>query len=265
LNTRYLKFALPFALIPVLSIFGDELVTDSLLSEQLEEDSYRHVSLGFDIFWSLTSLKITGSDTTHGSYHYYGKSTDSYKGLRYTAEFLKPNSPYAGTNFLFAAGNNHTKEYQNGKKVTDKLIGINTWINFDTAFGYNFQPSFSPHTLLSVFAGPGFHWERYLLDNARWQYAMAGFKLAQGITESLSLGVDFKTMYSFKTWDPYTVTRGERKGEKHFWGIEIGTPVTWNIGETRKFDLQIKPYMLKWNLNSPVTALGFTAALGYSF
>lgn len=263
MNNHYFKFAFPFALIPILSIFGNELasesVTESHPSEKEENTDYRRVSAGFDMFWSHGSVK------GNALYHYYGKSTDRYEGLRFTSELLKPNYLYTGIDFLVALGDNHSKEYLDHKKVTDKEMSTNTWINLDTGFGYNFQPSFSSHTLLSVFAGPGFHWERYFHHNARWTYAMAGFKLAQGLTESLSLGVDFKTMYSFRTWDPHHVTAFERKGEKHFWGIEMGTPITWRIGEKRKVDLQFKPYLLKWNLNSPVTALGFKAAVGYSF
>jgi hypothetical protein len=265
LKNRYLNFALPFALIPAISIFGDEIVSESPPSVQQEDHHYRRVSAGFDMFWLQFSYKNTGQDSNMKSYHYHGKSRDSFEGLRFTSELLKPNSFYTGINFLVAVGDNHSKEYVNHKKVSDNSMSTNSWVNLDTAFGYNFQPSFSPRTLFSVFVGPGFHWERAFHHNARWGYAMTGFKLSQGLTESLSFGVDFKTMYSFGTKDPHEVTRGERKWVKHFWGFEMGTPVTWHIGEMRKFDLQFKPYMLKWNMNSMATALGFTAALGYSF
>jgi hypothetical protein len=265
LKNRYLNFALPFALIPVLSIFGDEVVTESHACEQQEDHHYHRVSAGFDMFWSLSSFKKTGQDCNMKSYHESGKSKDSFEGLRFTFDSLKPNSLYTGINFLVAHGDHRSKIYLNRKKVEDNSIRSNSWTNLDMAVGYNFQPAFSPHTLLSVFVGPGFHWERAFYHNARWNYAMTGFKLSQDLTESLSFGVDFKTMYSFGTQDPRGVTSWERKWEKHFWGIEMGTPVTWHIGEKRKFDLQFKPYMLKWNMNSMVTALGLTAALGYSF
>lgn len=274
MNNHYLKFALPIALLSGFSIFGDEAVKEILAVEQKEENNYRRVSLGFDMFWSGGSFNIdypvyqqdgTGQCNYIGSYNSHGKSTDRYEGLRYISENLQPNAFYSGTDIWFAVGDNHQKVYLDHKKMRDKEIGTNTWFNMDAGFGYNFQPSFSPHSLLSVFAGPGFHWERKFHHTARWGYAMAGFKIAQDLTESLSLGVDFKTMYSFRALDPQGVTSFERRGERNFWGIEMGAPLTWHIGETRKVDLQFKPYLLKWNLNSPVTALGFKASLGYSF
>lgn len=265
MKNRYLNFALPFALIPALTIFGDEVVSGSPPIEQQEDHHYHRISAGFDMFWSLSSFKTTGQDCNMKSYHQSGKSKDSYEGLRFTFDSLKSNSLYTGINFLAALGDHHSEIYLNHKKVADDSMSTNTWTTLDIAVGYNFQPAFSPHTLLSVFVGPGFHWERFFHHEARWGYAMTGFKLSQDLTESLSFGVDFKTMYSFGTKDPHEVTRWERKWVKHFWGYELGTPVTWHIGEKRKLDLQFKPYLLKWNSNSLTTVLGCTAALGYSF
>jgi hypothetical protein len=254
---------MPLALLSIVSIFGNEAVEEANLSEQKEENCYERVSLGFDMFWSHSSYKRIYSGYHYGCYQ--SKSTDTYEGLRFTWEKLKPNALYIGSDIWLAAGDSHQKIYIDHEKVRDKDMSTNIWFNMDGGFGYNFQPSFAPRFLLSVFAGPGYHFERKFHSNADWGYVMAGFKIAQDLTESLSLGADFKTMYTFVTRDPHGVTSLERKAERQFWGIEMGTPVTWHIGEKRKVDLQFKPYLLKWNLNSPATAIGFKVALGYSF
>jgi hypothetical protein len=50
-----------------------------------------------------------------------------------------------------------------------------------------------------------------------------------------------------------------------FWGIEFGFPITWYLGEQAKWDIRLKPYLLKLRLDSSETILGVRLEAGYSF
>jgi hypothetical protein len=242
----------------------------SLIVEQKEENNYAHASLDFDIFWAPSSLNLyypvyNESGQHIGNYKIHRKETSQYEGVRFTWEWLEPNFLYAGINLWFAGGNVHNKAYVNGKKFEDMHSSTNLWINKDLGLGYNYRPSPNSGFLLSIFAGPGYHIERKYHKYAHWTYGMAGFKIAQDLTKALTMGVDFKTMYSFNVRDSYHITSFERKGDQRFWGIELGTPVTWHFGEERQFDLKIKPYILKYNMNSHSTILGTSVGFGYTY
>ncbi|HEY5236594.1 MAG TPA: hypothetical protein VIJ14_10475 [Rhabdochlamydiaceae bacterium] len=266
-----LKLALPIALLTTSLAFGDDLTEQqTVIVEQKEENNYARASLDYDIFWAPASLDnyypaYNESGKQIGRYRVQEKQNSQYQGVRFTWEWLEPNFLYAGLNLQFAGGNIHNKAYVNDVKVDDRHTSSNLWINKDFGLGYNYQPFPNSGFLLSVFAGHGSHYERKYQKKAHWHYGLAGFKIAQDLTKSLTMGVDFKTMYTYHVWDPYNVTSFERKGDRRFWGIELGTPVTWHFGEKRRFDLKIKPYILKLNVNSNSTILGTTIGIGYTY
>src|SRR5689334_6341190 len=113
-------------------------------------------------------------------------------GVRWELENTKPNTVYWGSDALFAAGATKID-------VRDFHETATTLLTYgDFGVGYNFQPSFAPHFLLSVYAGPGYRWEK--VKNRRsssWVYAMGGFKASQDFSKLVNFGVDLKTMYSF--------------------------------------------------------------------
>lgn len=268
---KNLKLALSIATLTTSLAFGDSMPEQQpLIVEQKEENTYAHSSLDYDIFWAPSALTIyTQVNNEEGQFIGYNKTirkeTSQYQGVRFAFEYLKPNYLYAGLNLWVAGGNIHNKAYFNDKKYEDIQTNSTLWINQDIGLGYNYKPSPNAGFLLSIFAGHGCHIERKNNEQARWFFGMAGFKIAQDLTKSLTMGVDFKTMYSYYVWDPHYITAFERKGDRNFWGIELGTPVTWHFGEKRRFDLKIKPYIFKYNINSNTTILGTTIGLGYTY
>ena len=75
-------------------------------------------------------------------------------GVRWELENTKPNTVYWGSDALFAAGATKID-------VRDFHETATTLLTYgDFGVGYNFQPSFAPHFLLSVYAGPGYRWEK---------------------------------------------------------------------------------------------------------
>ncbi len=266
-----LKLALPIALLTTSLAFGDALTEQqTVIVEQKKENNYARAGLDYDIFWAPVSFDnyhptYNESGQQIGHYRSHGKQTSQYQGVRFTWEWLEPNFLYAGLNLQFAEGTIHNKIYFDYEKREDMKTSSNLWINKDFGLGYNYQPSSNSGFLLSVFAGHGYHIERKFQKKAHWSYGLAGFKMTQDLTKSLSMGVDFKTMYTYYVWDIYGITAFERKGDRCFWGIELGTPVTWHFGEKRRFDLKIMPYILKFNLNSNTTILGTTIGIGYTY
>jgi hypothetical protein len=265
------SLTLALALLTASFAFGNDLTEQQpLIVKQQDKNHYAHASLDYDIFWAPSSLTIytpvyNAKGQFMGDNRTLSKETSQYQGVRFTWEWLKPNCFYAGLNLWFAGGNIHNKGYFNDKKYEDVHTDSNLWINKDIALGYNYQPSSNSGFLLSIFAGRGSHYERKYQKKAHWDYALVGFKIAQDLTKSLKVGVDFKTMYTHYVWDPYRVTFFERKGDERFWGIELGTPVTWYFGDKRRFDVKVKPYLLKLNINSNVTILGATMGFGYTY
>jgi len=268
---KNLQFALPIALLTASLAFGNDITEQQPVTvEQKDEDNYAHVSLDYDIFWAPVSFNnyhpVYNENGQHiGHYRVHGKQTSQYQGVRVTCEWLEPNFLYAGLNLQFAGGNIHNKVYVDNEKFEDKHTGSNLWINKDIGLGYNYKPSLNSGFLLSIFAGHGYHIERKYDKDAYWSYGMAGFKMSQDLTKSLTMGVDFKTMYAYFVSDSYGITAFERKDDRKFWGIELGTPVTWHFGEKRIFDLRVKPYVLKYNMNSNITILGATIGIGYTY
>ncbi len=266
-----LRFTLPFALLIASSSFADDITKQQpITAKPKQENNYAHASLDFDIFWAPVSLDnyypaYNESGQQIGRYRVQEKQSSQYEGVRVTWEWLEPNFLYGALNLWFAGGNIHNKASVNDVKVDDRHTSSNLWINKDFALGYNYKPSPNSGFLLSVFAGLGDHYEKKYQKKVHWEYAMAGLKMTQDLTKSLSLGVDFKTMYSYHVWDRYNVTYFERKGENQFWGIELGTPLTWHIGKKRQLDLKVRPYLFKFNINSNATMLGTTIGVGYTY
>jgi hypothetical protein len=201
-----------------------------------------------------------------------------YGGLRFGYEFLKPDSFYAATDAVAALG--HLSSENNGVKVKSDDDTKFTrqvreafrgnrgifWSNIEQRFGYTFGSSFLPSSTVSVFAGPGFHYEHEHKNNAHWWYAMTGLKTMTKFTENFDLGAEVKVMYNFAANDgarfdgvPTTLSK------KEFWGYEVGVPFKWTVGESKAFDIQLRPYLLKLNVNSPENILGTRLELGYNF
>jgi hypothetical protein len=116
-----------------------------------------------------------------------------------------------------------------------------------------------------VFAGPGFHYEHEKGSHAHWWYAMTGLKALQQFTDHFHVGAEVKAMYNFAANDNARLFNSATLGNKEFWGFEVGVPFKWTVGDTKAFDVQLRPYLLKLNVNSPETILGTRLELGYNF
>ncbi len=193
-----------------------------------------------------------------------------YGGLRFGHEYLKPQAFYSNTDIVALMGTTwlerkDEKEKSAWKRTREAFKGDrgHLWTNIEQRLGYTFASSLAPSCTVSVYGAPGFHYEHDNGKHAYWYYAATGMKAVQQFTDSFHLGADVKVMYAFGVKDANNIATDF--GRKHFWGYEVGVPFQWKVGESKAFDIQLKPYLLKLDVNSAETILGARVELGYNF
>ena len=139
------------------------------------------------------------------------------------------------------------------------------WANAEQRLGYNSQSTLFSQFIVTPFLGLGWHYEQASHDHDFWYYGAGGLKILQQFSDQFSLGVDLKAMYAFDIHDGRFVSIITTQGKKAFWGFETALPLRWLVGASGHFDLEFKPYLLKFNLNSPQTIVGARLVVGYSF
>jgi hypothetical protein len=196
-----------------------------------------------------------------------------YGGLRFGHEYLKPQAFYSNTDIVALLGTTHSTAQNNetNTKLWDRTRETfkgergHLWTNAEQRFGYTFASSLAPSCTVSVYGAPGFHYEHVNGKHAYWYYAATGLKTVQQFSDSFHLGCDLKVMYAFGAQDKDNMVLPTTLGKKEFWGYEVGVPFEWKLGKEKEFDIQLKPYLLKLNMNSQETILGTRLELGYNF
>ena len=229
------------ALVSLASFVGADEGTKEAIAPQ--QSNNHRVYAGPEFMWSHL----------HNLNSYYG-------GLRFGYEYLKPDAFYAATDAVALLGSDRVSF---GDKVI-KGHHAHFWSNAEQRFGYTFSSSLVPTCTVSVFAGPGFHYEHVKGFHGLWGYAHLGLKAVQQFTDHFSLGTEVKVMHAFAA-NESLLTFPTTLGKSHFWGYEAAVPFKWTVGEKGSFDIQFKPYVLKLNASSPQTILGTRLELGYAF
>ncbi len=166
-------------------------------------------------------------------------------GAKLGYEHLKKDSIYFGVDGTFAAGRAEDKlELHNTVTKQDttafKHNRTTLWGNGESRLGYNLGDS---SYRVSPFIGLGWNYVRPDTDyklSTDWFYGTAGFKSAVNVAHGFDLGLNAKTMYNF-----YTSLRGgdvSLHHKKKSWGYELGLPMTWHVGQTHTWDIQLEPF-----------------------
>lgn len=247
------------ALVALLSCafaFSDEKPTSTT---QMELPHHRF-SIGPDVFVSYIKSDILNYDVT---------SNVVFGGVRLGYEYLKPQAFYSGTEGLIALGSKVSEtftysfpmaNYTYTGKITSKN---NLFANIEQRFGYTFQNRDSARSTVIPFIGIGWYYQgsyRYTAPYFKhtvsndWFYGAAGLRVNQQFCENFDVGFNLKAMYAFAG-----------SHNKNFWGYEVALPLTWHMGEAKKWDLQLQPYLLKLDINSLRTIFGARLQVGYSF
>lgn len=230
--------------------------------------------MGTDLFWSHY-----GSNSSHDEKGMKSRTTINgyFAGLRAGYDYLQPDAFYAGTEGVIAWGRDHIRQRISPSRfTTDSNCTYckprkthqhesHLWVNLEQRLGYNAQSTMLPQFIVTPYLGIGWHYESASDDHAHWYYGAAGLKTLQRFYEKFELGFDFKAMFAFDIHDKIAVSIMTTQEKKTFWGFEIAIPIRWLVADSGKWDLELKPYLLKLNLNSPQTIIGFRLVFGYSF
>jgi hypothetical protein len=251
-----------------LSSFVSADAAPSMEAVQCETANDSRVYVAPEFMWSHFNghPEIDACDFSMKQNVYYG-------GLRFGYEYLKPQALYLNTDVVALLGTTHTTLHNDTTKtkVWDRTREAfkgergRLWSNIEQRVGYTFASSLLPSCTASVYVAPGFHYEHVNGKHAYWTYAATGLKTVQQFTDSFSLGCDVKVMYAFAAKDKGNLALSTTLGRKEFLGYEVGVPFAWKVGQDKAFDIQVKPYLLKLNVNSQETILGARVELGYNF
>lgn len=241
--------------------------------EKLAVSNHRY-QLGTDLFWSHY-----GSGSLHDEKGMKFKATVNgyFAGIKAGYDYLQPDAFYAGIEGIVAWGRDYILQKTTLSRFTTEQNcsccspqtkhshESHLWANLEQRLGYNAQSTMLPQFIVTPYMGIGWHYESASGDHAHWYYGAAGLKTLQRFYERLEIGFDFKALFAFDIHDRMFLSVITTQEKKTFWGFETTIPVRWLMGETGRWDFEVKPYLLKLNLSSPQTIIGVRLAFGYSF
>jgi len=205
---------------------------------------------GPEFFWARESSQIRGI-------HIRDKAM--YYGLRAGYDFLRPNSLYAGVDFLYAFGRLHIKAYK-GKIdfFKDHTRGVVS--NGELRLGYNFRGEkpfyFTPYAGIG-----GYHLRptRSIHYVQNWLYLAAGMRAEHEVNSTFNIGLNLKGMKALyleqrvKKHHKYAASYHKSSNAL---GYEISVPLTIRMGYERNWDLRAEPYYLKLNSHTDTNVIG---------
>lgn len=258
-------YILAVALLSCSSAYSDQT------SEPTKETKpqYHRVYVGPDLFVEHAQTKgVSQGDRIDVS------SNMVFGGLRAGYDYLKPQAFYFGMDGLVAIGsscarNRSTYCSSYGPcQVNEKIKTTSLFTNLEQRYGYTFQSSIISKSTLIPFVGIGWYYIRPDIDNIslNWLYGAAGLRVTQQFYENFDVGFNVKAMYSFAGQGRLRVySKTIKQHMRNTWGYEIGMPFTWHVGESKNWDLQFQPYLLKLDVNSISNIVGARLQAGYSF
>ncbi len=213
------------------------------------------------------------------------KSHGFLGGVKAGYDYFKPKAIYAGIDGLYALGKERGYiEHYNFNPYYS--LGNYSWeykartrfAHAEARLGYNFRAG--SRFLMTPFLGLGGYYSRstsswtieemYFRNSTRltssWGYYALGMRTVFDICPSIDLGLILKGMRSFSGRIKFESPILYRTGSlKNSWGYEIDLPLTWHLGDTKQWDLQLEPYYLKFNAKENLNIFGGRLLLGYRF
>ncbi len=210
-------------------------------------------------------------------------------GVKAGYDYLKPKAIYAGVDGLYAFGRErgHIEYYSfdpySGHNIpyidySMKYKSRTRFAHTEARLGYNFQAG--SRSLITPFLGLGGYYSRstsswsveeiYIPNSTRltssWGYYALGMRTFFTIRPSFDLGLILKGMRSFSGRIKFESPVLDRKGSlANSWGYEIDLPLTWHLGATKQWDIQLEPYFLKLSTKDNLNIFGGRLLLGYRF
>jgi len=187
-----------------------------------------------------------------------------FSGLHFGYEYIKPCRIYAGIDIFGVGSSRDFKGKHQGTNVawqkTDRGFG-----DIEFRLGYSFCSS--PNLIASPFIGIGIygivpvdHYNEQGLQEDL-PYLAGGIRFRYGLCYAFDIGLNGKVFRTFNSEQRFKLASETIKSHNNFWGGEIGVPVTWFIGCSKRWDFQLEPYYLRIANN----IYGLRTLFGYNF
>jgi hypothetical protein len=246
-----------FLLFVGLWAYGNE---SSSPSESIDAKYPHHFYLGpetflFDVNTHVKNIKVEGSK-------FFG-------GLRLRYEYLTPSSFYAGVD-LFSAVTNKSFHAKYKKYHFHVNNGITGFGNFEFRLGYTFSIR---HGMLTPFLGMGAYSfgnnGRYFHFRESMVYYAGGLRSLFQLNSLFSIGWNLKVFRTDDTVQKFKYIfagrRIKRTEHDNMWGGEVGMPLVWHVGSSKRWDIQLEPYFLKLSFSEVQNIYGARLLAGYRF
>jgi len=206
----------------------------------------------------------------HADVHYskYGVDTDSlFGGIRVGYDFIEPNNAYVGIEAAdnFGQGRVKVKNHSTHFRHTSKRGAM--LANEEIRLGYNFSGSPDNRWIVTPFGGVGGYQYRskskYHFDENLF-YAAFGLRTDYSVSRDFDIGLYLKALYTFNvkvSEHSLDISRSEHNK----WGWQVALPLTWRIGADRSWDIQLQPYVVKFEKTIDNLFVGLRLAAGYSY
>jgi len=256
-------------LLTALSVLGGSYVypivskNDELVSEQKIVSIYKNdhekpnrFYFGPEVFW------------VHSQPHRkHAKLRDNgvYYGPRLGYELTALNNLYLGIEGLYAVGNADIRLKKNDI-VIHKSKSFGYFANAEARAGYNISNENTKNFHLTPFLGIGGYWikpSNNYVEN--WLYATGGLRFDFLWNDSFDFGLNLKAMRSLAYEQKVNFHKVHSHDHSNNWGYGIDVPLTWRLGETRQWNIQLDPYFLKLNCKSSENIWGGSLNVGYLF
>jgi len=188
-------------------------------------------------------------------------------GLRLGYDYCNPSASYFGIDGLVAMGRGTAKyKYRWDGSLFSKRQSTPLFANLESRYGYTYQTPFSKKTILIPFVGLGGYYIRPQFKSGsmyfNWLYGAGGLRIAQQLCNNFDAGFNLKAMYILAG---KTQIMDYVRKFRNIWGYEIAMPLTLRIGESKKWDIQFQPYLLKLAINTTGQIIGARLAAGCNF
>lgn len=190
-----------------------------------------------------------------------------FSGLRLGYEYLKPDAFYAGIDLLGTSSEVDFKATEKGEGVSwdkgDRGLG-----DLEGRFGYTFA---RVKWMATPFLGLGMYGV-YTVDHHNHQgfketlpYLTAGVRSTYLFNATFTCGVNAQILHTFSAEQEFKYKGGKVTTHHNMWGGEIGVPLAWHVGATKRWDIQLEPYFLKLDFSETQNMYGAKVLFGYRF
>ncbi|MGR3973647.1 MAG: hypothetical protein QRY72_03650 [Candidatus Rhabdochlamydia sp.] len=254
-------------------VYGAQPTTPLL--QPIDEAYPNSVYFGPELF--AYRAKMDFKTTTNGTetIHTQVRGTRFFAGATIGYQYLTPDEVYAGIDFTHAIA---TVDF----KATNATASSFGWTKGDRLFGsvegrlgYSFAPT---DWRVTPYAGAGLRMMTSLDTHnkegfkSRLPYATVGALSEYSICGSTKIGLNLKVLRTFNAYQRFAYNNVPAEGaatvvrdtsSHDVWGGEVGIPVSFEIGDTKRWDVQVEPYFLTMGKTQDV--YGANVLFGYRF